>query len=90
MYYWAPSGRSEIEVDFLLVRGANLIAVEAKSGAAFRNDWCKGLRAVEQLEGLHRRIVVYPDGPVMKTQDGIEALPFRRFAEELASDALWK
>jgi predicted AAA+ superfamily ATPase len=90
MYYWAPSGRSGIEVDFLLVRGANLIAVEAKSSATFRDAWCKGLRAVAQLKGLQRRIVVYPDGPVMKTQDGIDALPFRRFAEELASDALWK
>ena len=90
MYYWAPSGRSEIEIDFLLIRGANLMAVEAKSGATFRDEWCKGLRAVAQLEGLQRRIVVYPDGPVMKTQDGIDALPFRRFAEELASDALWK
>jgi hypothetical protein len=44
---------------------------------------------VAKLEGLKRRIVVYPDGPVMKTKDGIEALPFRRFAEELASAALW-
>ena len=90
MYYWAPAGRSDVEVDFLLVRGANLIAVEAKSGATFRDDWCKGLRAVAPLAGLQRRIVVYPDGPVMKTQDGIEAMPFRRFAEELASDFLWK
>ncbi|RPJ14126.1 MAG: ATP-binding protein [Desulfobacteraceae bacterium] len=90
MYYWAPSGRSGIEIDFLLIRGTNLMAVEAKSGATFRDDWCKGLRAVAQLEGLQRRIVVYPDGPVMKTQDGIDVLPFRRFAEELASDALWK
>jgi predicted AAA+ superfamily ATPase len=90
MYYWAPSGRSEIEVDFLLVRGANLIAVEAKSGNTFRDAWCRGLRAVTKLEGLQRRIVVYPEGPVMKTQDGIEAMPFRRFAEELASDAFWK
>jgi predicted AAA+ superfamily ATPase len=90
MYYWAPSGRSGIEVDFLLARGANLIAVEAKSGNAFRDDWCKGLRAVAQLEGLKRRIVVYPEGPVMKTRDGIDAMPFLRFAEELASDDLWK
>ncbi|MFH1912369.1 MAG: ATP-binding protein [Pseudomonadota bacterium] len=89
VYYWAPSGRSEIEVDFLLVRGANLIAVEAKSGNTFRDAWCKGLRAVAQIEGLQRRIVVYPDGPVMKTQDGIDAMPFRRFAEDLASDTLW-
>jgi predicted AAA+ superfamily ATPase len=89
VYYWAPSDRSEIEVDFLLVRGAKLIAVEAKSGNTFRDAWCKGLRAVAQLEGLQRRIVVYPDGPVMKTQDGIDAMPFRRFAEELASDTFW-
>ena len=90
IYYWAPSGRSGIEVDFLLARGANLIAVEAKSGNAFRDDWCKGLRAVAQLEGLKRRIVVYPEGPVMKTRDGIDAMPFRRFSEEMASDDLWK
>jgi len=25
----------------------------------------------------------------MKTKDGIDALPFRRFAEELASGTLW-
>src|SRR3972149_11924300 len=90
VYYWAPSGRSEIEVDFLLVRGANLIAVEAKSGNTFRDAWCKGLRAVAKLEGLKRRIVVYPDGPVMKTQDDIDAMLFRRFADELASDTLWR
>jgi hypothetical protein len=45
---------------------------------------------VAKLEGLKRRIVVYPDGPVMKTLDGIDAMPFRRFAEVLAFDDLWK
>lgn len=83
IYYWAPSGRSEIEVDFLLVRGANMIAVEAKSGNTFRDSWCKGLRAIAQLKGLQRRIIVYPQGPVMKTQDGIDIFPYHRFAEEL-------
>lgn len=90
LYYWAPSGRSLIEVDFLLLRGKDIVAVEAKSGALFRNDWCRGLRAVAQLKGLKRRIVVYPEGPSMKTPDGIEVLPFRLFAEELASNVLWK
>jgi len=36
MYYWAPSARSAMEVDFILVRGSGLIAVEAKSGSTFR------------------------------------------------------
>lgn len=90
MYYWASGGRSGIEVDFLLVRGTDLIAVEAKSGKTFTDAWCKGLRAIETLMGLQRRLVVYPSGPAMKTQDGIEAMPFLQFAEELAADTLWK
>ena len=89
VYYWAPSGRSETEIDFLLVQGKDFIAVEAKSGNNFMEVWCKGLRAVSQLEGLKRRIIVYPGGSVLRTQDGIEVLPFQQFAELLAGESLW-
>jgi predicted AAA+ superfamily ATPase len=88
MYYWAPSGRSETEVDFLLVRGADLIAVEVKSGNTFTDGWCKGLRAVAQLKRLVRRIIVYPRGPVLKTKDGIEVFPFQHFSDLLAGSRL--
>ena len=88
MYYWAPSGRSETEVDFLLVRGADLIAVEAKSGNTFADTWCKGLRAVAQLKGLNRRIIVYPRGPVLRTEDGIDVFPFQHFSDLLAGNSL--
>jgi len=88
MYYWAPSGRSETEVDFLLVRGADLIAVEAKSGQTFTDTWCKGLRAVAQLKGLCRRIIVYPRGPVLRTEDGIDVFPFQHFSDLLAGSSL--
>jgi predicted AAA+ superfamily ATPase len=88
MYYWAPSGKSQAEVDFLLVQGAERVAVEAKSGKAYSESWCKGLRAVKKLEGLRRRIIVYPRGPVLRTKDGIDVLPFQVFAEQLASDSL--
>jgi len=88
IYYWAPSGRSETEVDFILVRGRDLIAIEAKSGNTFMDAWCKGLRAVAPIEGIQRRIIVYPHGPTMRTKDGIEVLPFQHFAEQLATDAL--
>jgi predicted AAA+ superfamily ATPase len=90
MYYWAPSARSAMEVDFILVRGSGLIAVEAKSGNTFTDAWCKGLRAIAPLEGLQRRIVVYPRGPTMTTKDGIDVLPFKHFSDELAADTLWK
>lgn len=89
MFYWAPSGQSSIEVDFILTRGAELIAIEAKSGNTFMDAWCKGLRAVKPLKGLKRRIVVYPKGPVMRTKDGIDAIPFNRLADELAAGTLW-
>ena len=89
IFYWAPSVRSAIEVDFIIVRGVELIAVEAKSGNTFMDAWCKGLRAVAPLEGLKRRIVVYPRGPVLRTNDGIDAFPFQQFADVLAADTLW-
>jgi len=89
MYYWGPSGRSTTEVDFLLVQGADLIGVEAKSGNTFTDAWCRGLRAVSGLKGLRRRIIVYPHGPVLKTKDGIDVIPFQNFADQLADNTLW-
>jgi uncharacterized protein len=89
IFYWAPSGQTTQEVDFILIRGSDLMAIEAKSGRTFKNAWCKGLRAIETLEGLQRRIVVYPRGPAMRTEDGIDVLPFKEFADELATGALW-
>jgi len=85
MYYWAPAGKSDTEVDFLLRCGSDWIAVEAKSGATFTPGWCKGLRAVSDMKGLRRRIIVYPRGPVLKTPDGIQVLPFLQFAQLLAT-----
>jgi len=43
---------------------------------------------VAQLQGLRRRIIVYSQGPVLKTQDGIEVFPFRHFADLLADQSL--
>jgi predicted AAA+ superfamily ATPase len=86
LYYWAPSSKAETEVDFLLVKGKKIIAVEAKSGKSFSENWGKGLRAVASLKGLQRRIIVYPSGPSLKTKDGIEVLPFSLFAEQLIQD----
>jgi predicted AAA+ superfamily ATPase len=88
MYYWALPGPSRVEVDFLLSRGPDLIAIEVKSGTAFTDTWCKGLRAIEPLEGVKRRMIVYPIGPVMKTWDGIDVIPFEQFAEKLARGEL--
>ena len=88
-FYWASAGPSGIEVDFLLQRQNEFVAVEVKAGRTFAETWCKGLRAVAGLKGLRRRLVVYPEGPSLQTADGIEVVPFARFCELLDEDALW-
>ncbi len=88
-YYWATTAQNQTEVDFLLERGGEFVAVEVKSGATFSKTWCKGLRAVTDLDGLCRRIIVYPEGPELRTEDNIEILPFLHFSNLLATDTLW-
>jgi predicted AAA+ superfamily ATPase len=90
IYYWGFAGASGTEVDFLLVKGPDTIAIEVKSGRHFSESWCKGLRAVAELTGLHRRIIVYPRGPKLKTKDGIEAISYVHFSEMLAKNELWQ
>ena len=88
-FYWASAASSGMEVDFLLERRGEFIAVEAKAGKSFSESWCRGLRALGGLKGLRRRLVVYPEGPSLQTADGIEVVPFARFSELLHGDALW-
>ncbi len=88
-YYWATAAQNRTKVDFLLRRGGDFIAIEAKSGGTFSRSWCTGLRALADLDGLCRRIIVYPDGPELRTEDGIEVLPFPTFSNLLADDDLW-
>ncbi len=76
MHYWAAPGPSGPEVDFLIRRGDEFVAIEAKAGRTLQPHWGKGLRALKSLPGLRRRILVYPEGPPIRTDDGIEGFPF--------------
>lgn len=89
MYYWAPAGARSTEVDFLLSLGDRFVAIEVKSGASFRGEWCKGLRALAGLEGLERRIVVTPSLPSLMTEDGIELWPFSRLVDAVRRGVLF-
>ncbi len=88
-FYWGIAGQRQTEVDFLLKRGEDFVAIEVKSGNTFAEAWCKGLRALAGLKGLRRRMVVYPEGPELQTADGIEVFSFSRFSNLLAEDAVW-
>jgi len=48
-----------------------------------------GLRAIKDLAGLRRRILIYNGHREMKTEDGIEIWPAGFFARMLAADRLW-
>ena len=52
MYYWAPAQARDTEVDFLLLRDGDSIAIEAKASARVHDRHLAGLRAVAPLPGL--------------------------------------
>lgn len=83
--YWRLA--SGIEVDFIL--GDMELAVEAKASARITSDHMKGLRALAaDHPGVLRRIVVCLEPRARRTADGIEVLPWRKFADDLWSGAL--
>jgi predicted AAA+ superfamily ATPase len=84
-----PTRATRHRKDDVPERDDRFVAVEAKAGRTFSETWCKGLRALRDLPGLSRRIVVYPDGPELRTEDGIEVVPLSRFSEFLTAGALW-
>lgn len=88
--YWSPSAASDTEVDFLVMRNDESVAIEVKSGAAFNETWCRGLRAFGTPPGVVRRIVVCPESPEMRTADGIEVLSYRRLASILHAGTLFE
>lgn len=88
-HYWAPAEAARTEVDFLLSRGRERLAIEAKAGTRVRGDDLRGLRAIEGLERLARRILVYRGARRLTTSDGIEVWPVSDFADNVAADRLW-
>jgi predicted AAA+ superfamily ATPase len=83
--YWRLA--SGIEVDFIL--GDMQVAVEAKASARVTSDHMKGLRALAvDHPRVRRRIIVCLEPRARRTEDGIEVLPWRRFAQALWSDEL--
>ena len=88
LWYWAPH-QTAVEVDLLLQRGRELLAVEVKAAARHHTSLLKGLRAVGTLPGLARRVLVYTGTRAFRTDDGIEVWPASRFAAAAADGRLW-
>jgi predicted AAA+ superfamily ATPase len=89
VFYWAPAQAAHTEVDFLLRRGREYLAVEVKSQDRFATSMAAGLRAIGELRGMTRRVLVYRGTRSLKTEDGIEVWPFERFDATVATGRLW-
>jgi predicted AAA+ superfamily ATPase len=89
IFYWAPAQARKVEVDFLLKRGRELLAVEVKAGARYSTSMLSGLRAIGELGGVVRRILIYGGSRSLRTTEGIDVWPLGRFAHDLARGALW-
>jgi len=87
IFYWAPS-QGDTEVDFLLRRGKELIAIEVKATATPRPADFVGLRAIGELAATRRRILVHTGERAYTTAEGVEALPPDEFIRELTDGRL--
>ena len=76
--YWSPA-QARTEVDFLLRFGKKFVAIEVKAGATYSAASLSGLRAIDGLQGIERRILVYQGRTPGKTADGIEIMPMAAF-----------
>lgn len=81
--YWAPA-QGGTEVDFLLRRGREFTAVEVKSTPRPGPGDFAGLRAIADLSGIRRRILVCLAARPYTTPEGVEVQPAELFARELA------
>lgn len=87
--YWAPAQARQTEVDFLLRRGRDHLAIEIKSQARFDPAQLSGLRAIVDLPRLARRILVYLGDRRLRTEDGIEVWPLADFFSAVEETRLW-
>ena len=83
MYYWSSSEAKKTEVDFLLKREKDLIAIEVKAKPQVSSQDYRGLKAISKLPDVKRRIVVYLGNTIRKTEEGIEIWPFDFFCKNL-------
>jgi len=86
--YWAPGKGSDLEVDLLLRRGRSMLALEIKAGRNIPDRGLRGLRAIADLPGVRRRVVVCLSDRETRTHDGIEVLPLRKFLRLLEQGTL--
>lgn len=86
--YWAAA-ESPTEVDFVLTRDREHLAIEVKAAERYNTSMLKGLRAIADLPGLVRRILTYRGRHSFRTEDGIDVWTLDDLHEALRTNQLW-
>ena len=73
----------------MLRRGSELCALEVKASRRVHPGDLAGLRAVAELPGLRRRVLVHRGERPTRSEDGIDAWPVETLLEALEGDSLW-
>lgn len=89
IFYWAPVQAKRVEVDLLLKRGRDLVALEVKSQKRFSAAMLTGLKAVGELSKVVRRILVYGGTRALRTPDGIDVWPVEKLVRAVESGRVW-
>lgn len=87
--YWSPAQAGATEVDFILRRGREYLAIEVKHQSRTGPELVTGLRAIAGLPKLVRRVAVYRGRQTLRTEDGIDIWPFDVLVDAVAGATLW-
>lgn len=85
--YWAPA-QGGTEVDFILKQGRRFVAIDAKATARPSARHLGGLKAIADLPGVRRRLLVHLGPRAFRTDDGVDCLPATEFARVIAAGDL--
>ena len=88
-FYWAPTDSRATEVDFLLRRGREYLALEVKATKHLASAHFGRLQAIVGLKGFSCRILVYTGTRTLKSEDGIDVYLPETFLHALADNTLW-
>ncbi len=83
IYYWSPADAKKTEVDFLVVKGNKIVAIEVKASEKIQPQYLKGLKAISSLKNVKRRILIYLGKTNRITKDGVEIHSFKSFVKLL-------
>ena len=89
IWYWSPLDAHQTEVDFLLRRGTEYLAIEIKAQSHVVSRMLSGLRAIAELPHVVRRVLVYLGERRLRTEDGIDVWPLNGLLAAIADGKLW-